>query len=216
MTDAPKIDTQAPERIWITSERSLWPTHRSFTASDLDHSNDDGTSDYPEYVRADLSAAREAAAAQAMREAITNSLRQAITLAEERLAGAIDEPWSTKHDKCVAGQVLYQEAIEYIELLPLPDTTALDRMIADRVQEATAELRGLLWLACQEFNAIRARSGAPLDQYGMTTVSEIWWDQLTRAIADAVGPDARKPWPSDEAKAVTAKIIARGSKEGQS
>ena len=49
-----KIDTQAPERIWITSERSLWPTHRSFTASDLDHSNDDGTSDYQEYVRADL------------------------------------------------------------------------------------------------------------------------------------------------------------------
>ena len=145
-----KIDTQAPERIWITSERSLWPTPRSFTASDLDHSNDDGTSDYPEYVRADLSAAREAAAAQAMREAITNSLRQAITLAEERLAGAIDEPWSTKHDKCVAGQVLYQEAIEYIELLPLPDTTALDRLIAERVREAVEAERARIIEALRE------------------------------------------------------------------
>lgn len=47
-------DVKAPERIWVTSEYSLWPTFRSFTASDLDHSNDDGTCDYPEYVCADL------------------------------------------------------------------------------------------------------------------------------------------------------------------
>lgn len=43
-----------PDRIWITGENSMWPTFRSFIASDLDHSNDDGTSDYQEYVRADL------------------------------------------------------------------------------------------------------------------------------------------------------------------
>lgn len=98
---------------------------------------------------------------------------------------------------------------------PADASTALDRLIAERVREATAELRGLLWLAYHEFNAIRARSGAPLDQYGMTTVSEEWWDQMTRAFADAVGPDAKKPWPSEEAKAVTARIAARGSKEGR-
>ena len=46
-------DTQAPERIWLTGEYSIWSTFRSFNASDLDHSNDDGTSDYQEYVRAD-------------------------------------------------------------------------------------------------------------------------------------------------------------------
>ena len=84
------------------------------------------------------------------------------------------------------------------------------RPAPDAVAEVAAELRGLLWLAHHEFNAIRARSGAPLDQYGMTTVSEIWWDQLTRAIADAVGPAAKKPWPSDEATVVTAKITAKG------
>lgn len=97
---------------------------------------------------------------------------------------------------------------------PAPDgQAALDRLIAERVREATAELRGLLWLACHEFNAIRARSGAPLDQYGMTTVSEEWWDQMTQAFKEAIGPDANKPWPSEEAKAVTAKIAARASKE---
>ena len=47
-------DVKAPERIWVTGEYRIWPTFRSFTASDLDHSNDDGTCDYPEYVRADL------------------------------------------------------------------------------------------------------------------------------------------------------------------
>ena len=103
---------------------------------------DKGANGGTEFIRADLSAAREAAAAQAMREAITNSLRLAITLAEERLAGAIEEPWSAKHDKCVAGQVLYQEAIEYIDRLRLPDTTALDRLIAERVREARMEALG--------------------------------------------------------------------------
>ena len=43
-----------PERIWVTGEMSLWQTSKHFTASNLDHSNDDGSSDYPEYVRSDL------------------------------------------------------------------------------------------------------------------------------------------------------------------
>ena len=117
MTDAPKIDTQAPERIWVTGEDSIWPTFRSFNASDLDHRNDDGTSDYPEYERRDLADARAAAAAQAMREAA--------------LARAKDLPIS---------EIAVDEVVYAIDRLPLPDTTALDRMIADRVREAFAAL----------------------------------------------------------------------------
>ena len=62
-------------------------------------------------------------------------------------------------------------------------------------------LRGLLWYAWNEFNAISARSGAPLDQYGMTTCDEAWWEQMTKAFASAIGEAARKPWPSAEASA---------------
>lgn len=121
MTDAPKIETQAPERVWITSERCLWPTHRSFTASDLDHSNDDGTSDYPEYVRADVAAAREAAAWIAGRDA-----------AAERVAllGKVvdaDSPVGRTTDRCLRAAR---------SATPLSDTTALDRLIAERVREA--------------------------------------------------------------------------------
>lgn len=62
------------------------------------------------------------------------------------------------------------------------------------------KFRGLLWYAWHEFNAIRSMSGAPLNHYGMTTVSQEWWDTLTEAFADAIGPDALTPWPSEEAK----------------
>ena len=63
-----------------------------------------------------------------------------------------------------------------------------------------AKLRGLLWYAWSEFNAIRARSGAPLTHEGMTTVSEQFWSDMTDAFERAIGEDAVKPWPSDEAK----------------
>ena len=63
-----------------------------------------------------------------------------------------------------------------------------------------AQLRGLLWFAWHEFNAIRARSGAPLDQYGMLLCTHEWWDTLTMAFKDAIGEEATTPWPSPEAK----------------
>ena len=66
-----------------------------------------------------------------------------------------------------------------------------------------AYLRGLLWHAYHEFNAVRARSGAPLNHDGMITCSEEWWGRLTEAFAGAIGDEARTPWPSPEAAAAT-------------
>ena len=41
--------TDAPERIWVTAREYISPAFRSFKATDLDHRNDDGSCDYPEY-----------------------------------------------------------------------------------------------------------------------------------------------------------------------
>lgn len=73
-----------------------------------------------------------------------------------------------------------------------------DRAALDEIER----LRGLTWIAWREFNAIRARSGAPLAHDGMTTSDESWWSQMTDMFAEAIGPDARKPWPSPDAKRV--------------
>ncbi len=64
------------------------------------------------------------------------------------------------------------------------------------------KLLGLLWFAWSEFNAIRAHSGAPLQRDGMTSCTGIYWSSLTDAFAEAIGPDALTPWPSQEAKTV--------------
>lgn len=72
-----------PERIWITGESCLWPTFRHFHASDLDHSNDEGTCDYPEYVRADLYDAAQAEVAR-----LTAALADAETRGAERMREA--------------------------------------------------------------------------------------------------------------------------------
>ncbi len=75
--------------------------------------------------------------------------------------------------------------------------------LADELAKARAEcerLRGLLWYAWHEFNAIRARSGAPMTRDGMPTCSEDSWDRMTEAFAEAIGTDARKPWPSAAAR----------------
>ncbi len=80
--------------------------------------------------------------------------------------------------------------------------------LADAQAQENARLRGLLWYAWHEFNAIRARDGAPrgsdtcCGRLGPTLVSEEWWNTLTEAFADAIGTDARTPWPSPEAKDV--------------
>ena len=60
-------------------------------------------------------------------------------------------------------------------------------------------MRGLLWFAWHEFNAIRARDGAPTAD-GVPLVVEDWWSKMTDAFAKAIGPDAQTPWPSKEAR----------------
>ena len=65
-------------------------------------------------------------------------------------------------------------------------------------------LKGLLWFAWHEFNAIRARSGAPTDRHNMPLVSEAWWSELTDMFEEAIGQENATPWPSKEAKAILA------------
>ena len=67
---------------------------------------------------------------------------------------------------------------------------------------STDHLLGLIWFAYHEFNAIRARSGAPLDQYGMTTCTEEYWGELRDAFYAALPEEDRTPWPSDRARAI--------------
>lgn len=70
--------------------------------------------------------------------------------------------------------------------------------------EARAEVervKGLLWYSWHEFNAIKARHGAPVDHYLMLTVDPEYWGQLTEAFAAAIGPEDAKPWPSTRARA---------------
>ena len=118
MTDAPKIDTQAP-RIGTTTgiDFGTGKDTRMLTLmidGKLDHASADGP--WGKAILAllaerDISAAREAAAAQAMREA-------AIALAK-------DLPIS---------EIAVDEVVYALEQLPAPDHTALDRLIAERVR----------------------------------------------------------------------------------
>lgn len=80
-----------------------------------------------------------------------------------------------------------------VSIIPQADLAAKDAEIA--------RLRGLLWHAWYEFNAIRARSGSPLSHDGMELVSCEWWSTMTDAFGDAIGENAQTPWPSREAKA---------------
>ena len=87
MSAADKI-AEAPERIWITGESCLWSSSRHFHASNLDHSNDDGTCDYPEYVRADLTDGWEAEKARA--DALAQEVSELQEALRERDGGAHD------------------------------------------------------------------------------------------------------------------------------
>lgn len=98
MTHAPKIDTQAPETLWL------------HYAAEAIADKPERWWEYQDYERRDLADARAAAAAQAMREA-------AAELANTSWGGGYN-------------------ATLHIRALPLPDTTALDRLIAERVREA--------------------------------------------------------------------------------
>ena len=101
MTDAPKIDMQAPDTIW--DEVFKRDGENVLTIAGDYPLSDTGS---VEFIRADLSAAREAAAVMQMREDAANEACYA--------CGSQDS----------------------IRILPLPDTTALDRQIAERVREA--------------------------------------------------------------------------------
>ncbi len=56
-------------------------------------------------------------------------------------------------------------------------------------------LRALCWMAWREFNAIRARHGAPVDHFGITTMDETYWSCMTDALQAAAGYST--PWPSE-------------------
>jgi hypothetical protein len=80
----------------------------------------------------------------------------------------------------------------------------LSRLISPAAiqQNERSRLRGLLWIAWHEMNAIRARSGVPLNFDGMPQgISEEYWSNIVDAMQMELGEDAR-PWPSDDAKAV--------------
>ena len=59
---------------------------------------------------------------------------------------------------------------------------------------------GLLWYAWSEFNAIRARDGAP------EGVDAKYWDELTEHMAAQLGDDAQ-PWPSAAAKLIAVVVL---------
>lgn len=89
----------------------------------------------------------------------------------------------------------------------LPDALATVVEQAARIEALEAEkaeLRGLLWYAWSEFNAIRARSGAPLSRDGMLLCDDGYWSLLTDKFAAAIGDKDLKPWPSDDARAALA------------
>lgn len=114
---APKIDTQAPERIctWDTT------THEDGEVMPRGWTTSYSPGDPREYIRADLFAAREAAAAQAMREAAAKAC------APHGDDDNLDAQCKMECELRIRG-------------LPLPDTTALDRIITERVREAFAAL----------------------------------------------------------------------------
>lgn len=63
------------------------------------------------------------------------------------------------------------------------------------------KMRGLLWYAYHELNAIRARDGAP------EGVSHAYFDKLVETLKDTLGESESMPWPSEPAKKVSKKYL---------
>lgn len=78
----------------------------------------------------------------------------------------------------------------------------MSRSMSKELVEENKRLKGLLWFAWSEFNAVRARSGAPLNYDGMLTVSDSYWGTITNEFAKAIGPENTNPWMSEDATAV--------------
>lgn len=112
MTDAPKIDTQAPERIWAQPEHTDDPAYGGFWIKSK-------VAPSVEYIRADVAAAQAAAAWIAGRD-----------------AAADDAERHWEHQPKREGEMMQAIAENIRDLQPPADTTALDRLIAERVREA--------------------------------------------------------------------------------
>lgn len=85
----------------------------------------------------------------------------------------------------------------------LPALTAANAR-ADRLEAENARLRGLMWHAWHEMNAIRARSGVPLDFDGKPQgIGAVYWSNVVDRMDEALSDDA-KPWPSNDARAALA------------
>lgn len=121
---APKIDTQAPERLRAFAHE---------TKTTLNGVSDQIADDIIALL--DLSAAREAAAAQAMREAAAKEA----TTPDYVLPSACTCAYARDRLNTCIHHLMQNTGIA-IRALPLPDTTALDRLIAERVREAFAAL----------------------------------------------------------------------------
>jgi hypothetical protein len=117
MTDSPNHGWQPPERVWISKGDDRFPEDDTWT----DTKNDE----WPEYVRADLVAAREAAAAQAMREACS-----------KRIQGIVNvTPWTP--------EAMREAARIIVDYAPLPAPGALDAMLAEARREGMRKAAGI-------------------------------------------------------------------------
>ena len=69
--------------------------------------------------------------------------------------------------------------------------------VIERLQKDNDAGRELMRQAWHEFNAIRARDGAPVG------VSHEWWNEMTEQLHELLGDDS-KPWMTSAAKALLA------------
>ena len=143
MTDAPKIDTQAP-RIGVTAGIDF-STGKDTTMltlmidGKLDHASTDGP--WGQAILAllaerDLADARAAAAAQAMREAAAGVCQAEQERREWQHKDQHAEDGGWQKERFRVGAQQSRQLADKIAALPLPDPTALDRLIAERVREA--------------------------------------------------------------------------------
>jgi len=108
----------------------------------------------------------------------------------EEIAWKIVEKWWPL-SATMMGDIRLREAIA--------SAIRAEREMADSDLNAGRELMRQAW---HEFNAIRARDGAPIG------VSPEWWDEMTDRLGSLLGSDA-VPWMTGAAKALLAPERAR-------
>lgn len=177
MTDAPKIDTQAPDASSKMPPR-IWATYYADypgTAGLWDHIKRYEWEDRVEYERRDLADARAAAAWQGGIDAL------------------LDRVGDLPISEIAADEVIYAAK----QLTPPTDTTALDRLIAERVREARTEA----------FNEAASIARAEVERQEAAMEKAVMCVSILRLSAEA-----------DAAERIAIAIVEadRGSKEGQS